>query len=63
LDCQPIAESYSVTGTVTAQEQAVFISCGSGSLQLFTIQLEGKHAVSILDFMNGHRTFIGAVLS
>lgn len=35
-------------------QQRLKIRCGSGSLEIFTVQLEGKKALSSVDFLNGH---------
>ncbi len=41
----------------------VGVNCGTGSLQLKTIQLEGKSEMDAKAFVNGHPDFIGAELS
>jgi len=41
----------------------VGVNCGTGSLSLKTIQLEGKKPADLKDFLNGHPDFIGAELA
>jgi methionyl-tRNA formyltransferase len=65
LDCQALPEltSTATPGTVIVQDHIVMISCGSGSLQIITVQLEGKQPTLVNDFLNGRPHFIGSMLS
>jgi len=41
----------------------VFIPCSRGHIEPLIVQVEGKKSLSIKDFLNGHRDFIGLTLS
>lgn len=49
-DCKTTAEA----GTVIDSTQMI-VACGSGAVQLITVQLEGKKAISATDFARGQR--------
>lgn len=38
------------------------VACGSGTLRLDTVQLEGKKETPVADFLRGHRDFAGSTL-
>jgi len=38
------------------------VSCGSGSVSLIRLQIEGKKEISAVDFINGQKDFIGSIL-
>jgi methionyl-tRNA formyltransferase len=50
-------------GQISIQNQTVSIRCGKGSLQLLTVQLEGKKAMPIDDFIKGLHRPISCLLS
>jgi methionyl-tRNA formyltransferase len=56
-DASPPAE-----GVVLENEGRVFVGCGSGTLELLQIQLEGRQAVAAADFLRGQPSFAGAAL-
>jgi methionyl-tRNA formyltransferase len=45
-----------------AEERVTYVVTGSGGLILETIQLAGKKAMSIADFVRGHTGFAGSQL-
>jgi len=51
-----------LSGQVFKFEGKVYVKCGNSALELQTVQIEGKKAVSIKDFINGHQDFIGSIL-
>lgn len=54
--------SVTVSGQVLANELSLLVSCGSGSLELLTVQLEGKKAMSTAEFLRGNQVSIGSEL-
>jgi methionyl-tRNA formyltransferase len=63
----PIADTSSGrTGEVLALPRTaparLAVRTGNGLLGLITVQFEGKREMSAVDFMAGHRDFIGAIL-
>lgn len=50
------------SGLVLATDASLRISCGSGSLELQTVQLEGKRAMSAAEFLRGNVVAIGTEL-
>lgn len=52
-----------VPGTiVVAKGEGLIVSCGSGSLKIRELQIEGKRRMSIRDFLNGVRVQTGETL-
>jgi len=49
-------------GTVVAVPDGAAVATGEGALQLLEVQLAGKKALSIGDFLRGQRDFVGSVL-
>lgn len=49
-------------GTVWQTDGEVFVETGQGALQLLRLQLAGKSAMGVSDFINGHPHFIGSHL-
>ena len=49
-------------GTVVAYKNSAMILAGEGGLQLFEVQLAGKRAMEIEEFLRGRPDFIGATL-
>jgi len=49
-------------GAVIFLDNGFGVVTGSGTLELLTVQLEGRQAVSGADFLRGQRGFMGAVL-
>lgn len=41
-------------GTVSSQHEKIFVKCGTGILEIKQLQLEGRAAVSAVDFINGY---------
>ncbi len=50
------------SGIVSTNNNALLISCGSGSIEVQELQLEGKKPMSARDFLNGNKTFFGSKL-
>ncbi len=50
------------TGEVFLQNNEVAIQCGQDALIIKKIKLEGKNETVAIDFINGHKNFIGSVL-
>lgn len=64
LDCRPSeVEAGLPVGAVFVKEDRCYVTCGSGSLELLEVQLEGKKAMSIADFLNGQTQFSGTMLN
>ncbi len=56
LKCAPITDAHLFENPTT--EDKTVISCGKGTfLKLEEVQLSGKKAVSMTDFLNGHKEF------
>jgi methionyl-tRNA formyltransferase len=51
-----------LAGQVVGWESGVGVITGEGVLELIQVQLEGKRAMSAIDFVRGHPDFIGAQL-
>jgi methionyl-tRNA formyltransferase len=49
-------------GEVTAVHDHVLVHSGTGGIQLQEVQLAGKKAMSVAEFLRGHPNFIGSVL-
>ncbi|MEK7579776.1 MAG: methionyl-tRNA formyltransferase [Patescibacteria group bacterium] len=50
-------------GLVIKVESEVLVKCGVNALILKKVQLEGGKPLSIKDFLNGHRNFVGSKLT
>lgn len=61
IECRPsFTRSEAPPGTVTDSES---VSCGNGTtLQLLSVQIEGKQPTDIQSFIRGHKTFVGSQL-
>lgn len=57
----PVAKKYQL-GEVFQLADCIAVQCGSGVIMLDVVQLEGKSAVPIKDFVNGNPDFIGSFL-
>ena len=49
-------------GKVIKKDGCIAVVCGAGLLLLNKVQLAGRKAVKIADFVNGQRDFVGTVL-
>lgn len=49
-------------GKVSLQGDDVLVACAGGALQLLEVQLAGKRAMSVDEFLNGHADFPGSRL-
>ena len=50
------------TGEVIEVPQGIAVTTGDGALLLRRVQIEGRQAVDIADFVRGHRNFVGSRL-
>lgn len=57
-----LALSAADPGVVVAIDQGVAVPTGDGALRLDVLQLEGRQALSVNDFVRGQRTFVGSKL-
>jgi methionyl-tRNA formyltransferase len=57
-----MALSAAEPGTVVAIEQGVAIATGDGALRVDVLQLQGRRALDIGEFIRGQRTFVGSTL-
>ena len=55
-------EFTETAGTVIRVDDKVVVVCGKNALELITIQLEGKKALPIEEFIRGHHDFLGSKL-
>lgn len=60
----PLLRSPAVAepGRVAAEGEAVLVGAGTGCLQLHTVQLAGRKAMPVEEFVNGHPDFPGSRL-
>lgn len=49
-------------GIVGEKEGKIYVACGKNKLQILELQLEGKNNVSVRNFINGYKDFLGAKL-
>ena len=49
-------------GTVTQLPQGIAVATGEGALLLRRVQIEGRQATGISDFVRGYRDFVGSLL-
>ena len=49
-------------GQVVALDDGVGVVTGEGALKLLEVQLAGKRAMTIEEFLRGQRGFVGSVL-
>jgi methionyl-tRNA formyltransferase len=60
----PDADACPTPGTiVSADEQGIVVSCGSGLLNLLEVQIEGGKRLPAADFLRGHPLQAGDALS
>lgn len=65
LEARPLPDAEvagRAPGTVWQEGERVLVATGKGALQLLELQLAGKRATSVANFVNGHPDFIGASL-
>lgn len=64
LACQPTVETLSSgrPGQIFTRKDAVLVQTGDGSLRLDSLQLAGKKAMNVADFIHGRPDFVGAIL-
>ncbi len=55
-------EAKGITGEVVALSDGVGVVTGAGPLRLSELQMEGRKAVAVSDFMLGHLDFVGSLL-
>ncbi len=62
--CKSVKSSHTEVpaGTVIREGDKVLITCGDGALELITVQLEGKKALPVEEFIRGHHDFLGSIL-
>jgi methionyl-tRNA formyltransferase len=61
--CRPMEGQFQgQPGTVSRDNERILVVCGEGALELTTIQLEGKKALPVEEFVRGHQDFIGSKL-
>jgi methionyl-tRNA formyltransferase len=56
-----VAEGHGAPGTVLAAEGALRIACAEGSIEVLTLQREGKKAMPAPDFLRGSPLAPGTV--
>lgn len=56
-------EDLGTPGSVSQKHGALSIACGSGSVSIQRLQLEGKKPMDAQTFIHGHHDFIGSTLS
>ena len=49
-------------GRVVADDGSILVAAGTGSVQLHTVQLSGRKAMPVDEFLNGHPDFPGSLL-
>lgn len=57
------SEKILPAGLVSATEQKIFIGCGSGSIKVLELQLEGKNPMDAKTFLSGYANINGAKLN
>jgi methionyl-tRNA formyltransferase len=57
------AEIKNAPGTISQHEGRLYAGTAEGSIELITLQLEGKKAMSAREFLNGYPDFIEATLT
>ena len=55
LRCRLSDKRGTKTGELTCNNDSLTVCCGEGSLELCEIQLEGKKAMDVCDFLKGYR--------
>ena len=58
-----VVENVLEPGYVVVVGKSFFIGCGSNSLEIQKLQLEGKNEMSAADFINGYRNIDGETLT
>jgi methionyl-tRNA formyltransferase len=56
------SEELLAPGTVFEKDLSIGITCGQGTLLPLEVQLAGKRAISIVEFLRGQRAFVGSRL-
>ncbi len=59
---KPKTNTSARAGEVLENEHSILVSCGSGSLEILTVQLEGKKAMSSSEFLRGNSIHVGTQL-
>jgi len=55
LEARPVASAHGEPGiSLTADPDNLVIGCGTGGLRIIRLQAEGKRAMSVREFTNGH---------
>ena len=63
-ECVVSKNAYSFApGTIIIEDHKLFVQCGTGVLELITIQPEGKNHMKAIDFINGHRAINHSIFS
>ena len=47
---------------INIEPNALWIATGNGVLKVYKVQLEGKKAMTVRDFLRGHRNLLGSKL-
>jgi methionyl-tRNA formyltransferase len=55
-------DNKTTPGKVQMTDEGLFIECGSGLIQILKLQLEGKKAMSVQEFLNGFKTIVSTTL-
>ncbi len=63
LSAEPVNEYSIGEGVVFEKDGRLFVGCGSGTLEIVQLQLEGRQAVAAADFLRGQPDFNGTTLS
>ena len=62
LDTEPLAGGNGAPGSISVKDRHIYVSTGSGRLEIISLQLEGKRKAEARDFLNGNPGFDKAVL-
>lgn len=55
--------THGSSGTVSMQDGALLVACGDTSISVQRLQLEGRKPMDAIEFIRGHASCIGSVLS
>ena len=62
--CRVAEQQYiGAPGSIVIEHHRLFVQCGTGALELLTVQPDGKQAMNATDFINGHRAIDHVLLS
>jgi methionyl-tRNA formyltransferase len=61
LEVRPSLKGFT-PGAVSVEDGTIFIGCGGGSLEVLSLQLEGKKPMDPKTFLNGYNAFAHATL-